>query len=396
MQYDETTNDHTYQQVTVEQGDSIFDPDNIFSMKLDPTIPGVGYEDEFDNLPDPRLYNVDMKEMLLWVYIFIHKSDDDNNHPFFNYERYLRLVDHNKDAYQSAIDAAWNSLKTVDIANDPLKLVQILGPQFSTDPDIRSREIKIALERYIRQVEPTIYESIEHRFQDNVDWDPFTDYPQPKASFLRWHRWRCYFRNRLLHFTSEKFKNTIWSTFKEVQEGPPLWRPIDEARTRKRDWFILRSDLAQYQKLIHGFDDDNIPTDNNVPNHDIIFWEQIPLWHRPTSRDVFGYHDENLSFFQPVTRYWNDAYFTPVRDATPRGQRLSRYLHRPISTWGRVAQKMEEAHTIAWGTNYNPSARFDNGWGSDNTPPSPPAQKKQKIEHKEESSDDSNMEPKAS
>jgi hypothetical protein len=57
---------------------------------------------------------------------------------------------------------------------------------------------------------------------------------------------------------------------------------------------------------------------------------------------------------------------------------------------------MEEAHTIAWGTNYNPSAQFDNGWGSDNTPPSPPAQKKQKIEHKEESSDDSNMEPKAS
>jgi hypothetical protein len=57
---------------------------------------------------------------------------------------------------------------------------------------------------------------------------------------------------------------------------------------------------------------------------------------------------------------------------------------------------MEEAHTIAWGTNYNPSEQFDNGWGSDNTPPSPPAQKKQKIEHKEESSDDSNMEPKAS
>ncbi len=155
--------------------------------------------------------------------------------------------------------------------------MQILGPQFSTDPETRSREIKIALKRYIRQVEPTIYESIEQQFQDNVHGDPFTDYPRPKASFLRWHRWRCYFRNRLLHFTSEKFKNNLWPTYNEVQEGPPLWRPIDEARTRKRDWFILRSDLAQYQKLVHGFDDDNIPTDNNVPNHDIIFWEQIPL-----------------------------------------------------------------------------------------------------------------------
>ena len=123
------------------------------------------------------------------------------------------------------------------MTNEPLKLVQILGSQFSTDPEIRSREIKIALERYIRQVEPTIYESIEQRFQDNVDWDPFTDYPKPKASFLRWHRWRCYFRNKLLHFTSEKFKNTLWPTYNEVQEGPPLWRPIDEARTRKRDWF---------------------------------------------------------------------------------------------------------------------------------------------------------------
>ena len=65
MQYDDTEDDHTYQQVTVDQGDSIFDPNNIFSMKLDPTIPGVGYEDEFDDLPDPRLYNVDIKEMLL-------------------------------------------------------------------------------------------------------------------------------------------------------------------------------------------------------------------------------------------------------------------------------------------------------------------------------------------
>ncbi len=193
MQYDDTEDDHTYEQVTVDQGESLFDPENIFNMKLDPTIPGVGYEDEFDDLPDPRLYNVDMKEMLLYVYIFIHTSDDDNNHPFFNYERYLRLIDQNKDAYQSAIDAAWNSLKTVDIANEPLKLVQILGPQFSTDPEIRFREIKIALERYIHQVESTIYESIEERFQDNVDWDPFTDHPRPKASFLRWHRWRCYF-----------------------------------------------------------------------------------------------------------------------------------------------------------------------------------------------------------
>jgi hypothetical protein len=94
LQYDDTEDDHTYQQVTVDQGDSIFDPNNIFSMKLDPTIPGVGYGDEFDNFPDPRLYNVDMKEMILWVYIFIHMLDDDNNHPFFNYERYLQLVDH--------------------------------------------------------------------------------------------------------------------------------------------------------------------------------------------------------------------------------------------------------------------------------------------------------------
>ena len=392
MQYDDTYDENAYEQGTVHQDESMFDPDNIFSMKLDPTIPGVGYDDEFDDLPDPRLYNVDMKEMLLYVYIFIHTSDDDDNHPFFNYERYVRLIDQDKDAYQETIDTAWKSLEAVDIANEPLRLVHILGPQFSSDPDIRAREIKIALERYIRQAEPTIYASIEQRFQDNVDWDPFTKYPRPKASFLRWHRWRCYFRNRLLHFTSEKFKATLWTTFSEVPEGPPLWRPIDEARTRKRDWFILRSDLSQYQKLNHGFDDDNIPIDINVPNHDIVFWEQVPLWHRPTSTDVYGYHDENLSFFQPVTRHWNEAYLTPVRDDTPRGTRLSLYLHRPNSTWGRVAQKIDEAHAIAWGTGYNSSAPFNDGWGSEDTPSAP---KKQKVEHKEESSDDSNVEPKA-
>ena len=386
-----------YQQQNLPNVESYFDPENLFCMKLDPTIEGVSYEDEFDDLPDPRLYNVDMKELLLYVYMFIHTHDDDANHPFFNYERYVRLIDQDKDAYQTTIDNAWKSLQTVDIVNEPLQLVHILGPQFSLDPEIRSREIKIALERYIRQVEPTIYESIEQRFQDNVDWDPFIKYPKPRSSFLRWHRWRCYFRNRLLHFTSEKFKETFWPTFNEVPEGPPLWRPIDEDRTRKRDWFILRSDSSQYEKLVHGFNDDNIPIDNNVPNHDIVFWEQVPLWHRPTSPNIFGYHDENISFFQPITRHWNDAFITPVREgATSRGTRLSRYLHRPNSTWGRVAQKMEEAQTIAWGTGYNPSAPFDNGWGSDTTPSSPPAPKKQKVEHKEESSDDSNVEPKAS
>ena len=147
------------------------------------------------------------------------------------------------------------------------------------------------MERYIRQIEPTIYGSIEEKFQDNVYWDPFTDYPRPKASFLRWHRWRCYFRNRLLHFTSEKFKDTLSLLCFSTPEGPPIWRPIDEARVRKRDWFILRSDSAQYQKLAKGFDDDNIPIETNVPNHDIVYWEQIPLWHRPTTSNVFGYHD---------------------------------------------------------------------------------------------------------
>ncbi len=42
---------------------------------------------------------------------------------------------------------------------------------------------------------------------------------------------------------------------------------------------------------------------------------------------------------------------------------------------------------------YNPSAPFNDGWGSEDTPSAP---KKQKVEHKEESSDDSSVEPKAS
>ena len=54
---------------------------------------------------------------------------------------------------------------------------------------------------------------------------------------------------------------------------------------------------------------------------------------------------------------------------------------------------MEEAHTIAWGRNSNPNESFDNGWGSNNSPPAP---KRQKVEHKEESSDDNNVEPNAS
>ena len=134
--YDVTQDVMEYQQQHLPDVESSFDPDNIFCMKLDPTIEGVNYEDEFDDLPDPRLYSVDVQMLLTWVFIFIYARHDDNTHPFFNYERYVRFVDPDSVAYQSAIDAAWGTLQAVDVANEPLKLVEILGPQFSSDPAI--------------------------------------------------------------------------------------------------------------------------------------------------------------------------------------------------------------------------------------------------------------------
>ncbi len=144
----------------------------------------------------------------------------------------------------------------------------------------------IVMERYVRQIEPHFHQHLDKPYRDNVKWDYFSKSPTPKASYLRWCRWRCYFINRYHRY-------------------------------------------HRYTKVPYGFQDDVIPRDNEVDLKDIVFWEQIPLWKR-------GPHDN----FLPLTRIRNNCARDQMADhLSHRHTRLTAFLQRPDFKWGSVAQK---------------------------------------------------------
>jgi hypothetical protein len=88
-----------------------YQPDDIYSMKLmssEEADHHMVYSDEIDNLPDPRLFNINVDDLYVHVVIFMHGAVRLNL--FHHYERYLRLVDPVQREYQIAIDLAWNTL----------------------------------------------------------------------------------------------------------------------------------------------------------------------------------------------------------------------------------------------------------------------------------------------
>ena len=66
---------------------SQYDPEDIFSMKLK-SSDGILYNDEIDDLPDPRIYDINVEELYLHVLLFIQEADT-SRHPFHDYGNYL-------------------------------------------------------------------------------------------------------------------------------------------------------------------------------------------------------------------------------------------------------------------------------------------------------------------
>jgi hypothetical protein len=288
-----------------------YEPAIVYSMKLLPEHNDYGdidYIEEVDNLPDPRIYNVDVE--LLNIYVLLFMAHPERLHPIHQYEQYMRHVDPLKRDYQVAVDWAWEVLhseapkhkSTPSLLSEPLLILKYLPPILSNDTHERSRQIMIAMVRYVRQIEPHFHQHLDKAYRDNVEWDYFTKSPTPKESFLRWCRWKCYFVNRYHRYQDRENLDEL-SPLDDRPEGPPNWRDVDELRAQRRNWFIMNSVTSQYKKVTCGFQDEFIPQDDYFDLKDIVFWEQIPLWKR-------GPH----SNFLPLTRIWNNCARDPVAE----------------------------------------------------------------------------------
>jgi hypothetical protein len=229
----------------------------------------------------------------------------------------------------------------------------------NNDPSKRYRQIQIVIEAYVRSIENHFHKKLKE-YNDNVQWDMLSVLPSPKDSYLRWIRWRCYFRNRLNRYLDDP--ENILSPIDDITQGCPQWREVDEVRATKRNWFVMYRGITQYVWLAStdgAYQEDVIPNHPGIHLKDILFWDLIPLW--------------NLrSQYAPQQRIFNSEAAEILADSpSPRQQRMVSYLQSRKPKWGRNV-----VQTIA----------DPDGWGDDQFPPAP---KKLKVVH--ESSDDKNL-----
>jgi hypothetical protein len=220
------------------------------------------------------------------------------------------------------------------------------------------------MEAYVRRIENHFHKKLDKDFNDNVGWDMLSALPAPKDSYLRWMRWRCYFRNRFNRYLDDP--DTIHSPIDDITEGCPNWRDVDELRSQKRNWFLMDQNTAQYVSVSTKnapYQEEVIPTHRAVLRKDILYWDLIPLWRLQDK-------------FTPQQRIYNsEVEAIPAVDLSFRQQRMINYLQSDEPMWGRnVVQILDD-----------PDA-----WDDDQYPPAP---KKLKVIHRviQESSDDSNM-----
>jgi hypothetical protein len=346
---------------------STYQPEDIFSMKLK-SAEGFDYNEEIDDLPDPRHYNISVEALYMHVILFM-QVEDTERHPFHDYDRYLRWVDPVKTDYQITVNLAWDTLyqesnpkrRIRSILHDPTLIAKKFqqAARRITDPPQRYRQIQIVIEAYVRSIENHFHKKLIE-YNDNVEWDMLTDTPSPKDSYLRWIRWRCYFRNRLNRYIDDP--DNIPSPIDDMTDGCPQWRMVDELRATKRNWFVMHQKINQYVWLASpegAYQEDVIPAHSARQRNDILYWDLIPLW-------------KLRSQYTPQQRIFNsEPEELPEEYQSPRHQRMDKYLQARKPKWGRnVDQIIDDSDE----------------WDADQYPPAP---KKMKIV--QESSDDSDL-----
>jgi hypothetical protein len=347
---------------------SPYQPDDIFSMKLQ-SPEGNIYSDEIDDLPDPRHYDINVECLYLHVLLFMQEYDT-TRHPFHDYGNYLRWIDPDKKEYRTSVALAWDTLysesppkrRIKSIVHEPTLIAQKFqrAAMHIKDPSQRYRQFQIAIEAYVRSIEYHFHKKLMD-YNDNVQWDMLTELPSPKDSYLRWIRWRCYFRNRLNSYLDHP--ESILSPIDDITQGCPQWREVDELRATKRNWFVMDREISQYVLLAssdgEAYQEDTIPAHSDIRRKDILYWDLVPLWNLRNQ-------------YTPQERIFNsesDEFIADYR--SPRQQRMVNYLQSRKPKWGRnVVQKIDDP----------------DGWGDEQYPPAP---KKLKVVH--ESLDDRNL-----
>ena len=228
---------------------------------------------ELDDLPDPRLYDIDVKQLRL---LARQKCDECGGLFDLTYEDYLIQVE---PVYLTQIMTEYyvisnNSIiesNGFNLMNKNFKQpnpMMFFPPALHSEKRKRKQQINTALNKFVIVLEMHIEGKTWYDTLDNVYWGIGTGEPSPKLSWLRYIRWRRYF----LHLKLSGITQTA-PDLDEIKSGPPNLRNSDRERMSLTNCFALSIKTGQFEA-------------NNVGCHS-VYDPESPFPQFPNVKDGF-------------------------------------------------------------------------------------------------------------
>jgi hypothetical protein len=282
----------------------------------------------FEELPDPRLYDIDESDLISHIMEQKLSGNDQMNPKLsISYWDYMKI-------YEPENVAIVRQHKQLILQNDPLLVLeanQIVGNLLPNAMDSRpgrlgtlSRLLTIQhfgnlyCDRFDLLAETMTCEEVSK----NIEWDDLLR-PRPKTSWIRYERFLDYFWNRVTLLT-------INPEYVPTYVNP---RPIGELLTehhQRGTWVGLSPVTGQYKRL-HNIPGDDVPT-GKAMFHGCIeatLWYMWKLWPRMS-----------------ITVYPTE--FALLTSDIPDIQNHLKQMRSANPTWGR---SLLNNHDGGWGTN---------------------------------------------
>ena len=320
-------------------------PSTVYSYQRHPLYPRSHRIMQFDELPDPRLYNIDVGQLYAHVMDYVANPTSDN--AYNSFWRYLQNFE------SDIVDDAFRRHKQ-QMIDDPLPFspTLFLPADLGQTTQERQRNVMKSMYRYASAQERTVHQHVKEEVTNNVIWKEFSAYPDPSPSWIRWQRWRCYFLNRVFTFLTEGLRPEDLPC--EFPYGPPPRTDRDRHRATLTNWFFLNANDGQFHKVDVGFAfQDEIPDVthlNHVQERSIVMWSQITIW----TLDPSEYSRSD---------FWNrHAQYPQCNVLSTRLQRLAAYGLARTPRWGR--NNLPTTNSAKWGTDERSAQKHTNtSWG---------------------------------
>jgi hypothetical protein len=288
---------------------------------------------ELDDLPDPRLYGIDVKLLRNLA----RRQCDECGGPFDpSYEGYLINVEpvllttdmmynyvHN---YDHIVELNGNNILHQRFKKpNPLKFFPSALHQNSA---MRKQQINRALNKFVIVMDVHIEAKTWYDTLDNVYWGVGTGEPSPKLSWLRYIRWQRYF----LHLKLSGITRTPVD-MEPIKCGPPNLRDRDKERMALTNCFAMNTNNGQFESNNVGCHDawnpqSPFPQFPNVHDDLIILYQYKSIW----TMDLNDYDCNtkwNISF---------SMYHRPCLQDRPlsiRQEKIRAFIANRHSEWGR-------------------------------------------------------------